>query len=126
GLGGVPDAGLVADAAGNLYGTTETAGRYGLGTIFRIKAGTKTLQTWWNFTGGTDGKSPTTKLTIDRFGNIFGTTNGGLITFGTVFEITTSGTFLTLARFDPTTGTHPSDVVVDAQGNLYGTTQSSG
>jgi len=126
GQGGAPWAGMVSDSRGNLFGTTESAGANGQGTVFEIVAGTTTISTLYDFTGGTDGKNPTTRLTIDANGNIFGTTNGGLLTSGTIFEITAGRRFYTLARLDPTTGTTPSDLVVDSAGNLFGTAYASG
>ena len=86
------------DAAGNLYGTTNQDGAYGLGTVFRLSpngdSGTYTYTDLHDFSGP-DGYSPLAPLVLDKHGNIFGTTYGGgpmldatTYSFGVVFEIT--------------------------------------
>jgi len=93
-----PAASLVMDAAGNLYGTTNQDGAYGLGTVFRLSpngdSGTYTYTDLHDFSGP-DGYSPLAPLVLDKHGNIFGTTYGGgpmldatTYSFGVVFEIT--------------------------------------
>jgi uncharacterized repeat protein (TIGR03803 family) len=121
--GGDPEAGVVRDASGNLFGTTATAGLYGLGTVYEIPAGTTTILTLHSFSGGSDGSSPSTGLVLDAHGNIFGTTNGGTADLGTIFEIPAGGFLQTLALFLAANGSHPSDLTIDAQGNLYGTSE---
>lgn len=88
-----PYAGLVRDAAGNLYGTTFYGGQSGYGSVFRIsKAGKFTILHSFNSTP--DGAHPIGGLVRDKDGNLYGTTSGGgdascgFGGCGTVFEIT--------------------------------------
>ncbi len=89
-----PTASLIFDAAGNLYGTTNSGGAYGIyGTVFEMspKAGggwtEKVLHSFNN--NGTDGYRPGAGLILDTAGNLYGTTtSGGAYGDGTVFEIT--------------------------------------
>jgi uncharacterized repeat protein (TIGR03803 family) len=130
---GAPDGqavvgGVVADASGNLYGTTAYGGANSYGTVFMISVagGERILQ---SFTGGADGGVPHGGLVIDQGGNLFGTTfAGGSSGLGTVFEVTASGQFSTLYTFpDSAHGSHPNAALtLGADGNLYGTTQYGG
>ena len=132
GNGSAPHGTLVLDAAGNMFGTTNTGGAGNLGTVFEIVKGTMysapiTLATF----NGTNGSNALDGLVIDSAGNLFGTTNnGGAATYGTVFEIakTTTGyaPLVTLAAFDSTTGLYPRGLVVDSAGNLFGETIQGG
>ena len=134
--GANPEGTLIADAAGNLYGTTTHGGTGGDGTIFEIA---KTATGYNNAPivlasfDGTDGASPTGSLLMDAAGNLFGTTYyGGLYNDGTVFEIANTGrghsnTPTDLVSFDDTDGAYPSgSLIADAAGNLYGTTSEGG
>jgi uncharacterized repeat protein (TIGR03803 family) len=141
---GGSDASLIADAAGNLYGTTLFGGSpitcvdygdVGCGSVFVLS---HTATGWtrtviYGFTGGTDGALPYDKLTFDSAGNLYGTTAwGGNLTActngcGTVFELSPNGngtwTETVLYAFTNKAdggGTNAS-VVFDAAGNLYGT-----
>jgi len=86
-------AGLVGDAAGNLYGTTTLGGKVnndcpgGCGVVFKLDAsGGETVL--YNFTGGTDGYYPLTGVTLDAQGNLYGSASGGgAHGYGTVFRI---------------------------------------
>jgi uncharacterized repeat protein (TIGR03803 family) len=137
--GAVPNAGLIADANGNLFGTTSEGGAYGGGTVFKIAktadgyASTPTTLVSFNLT---DGASPA-GLIADAIGNLFGTTSeGGAYGGGTVFKIakTADGyastpTFLVnfCAMPECTDGERPTaGLVADAEGNLFGTTVSGG
>src|SRR5581483_10878926 len=67
---------LVADSAGNLYGTTVQGGTYASGTVFQVtSAGVHTIL--YSFTGGTDGGEPYKGVTLDAQGNIYGTAGVG-------------------------------------------------
>ena len=127
--GSGPAAGLVTDSSGNFYGTTQNGGIYGAGTVFKLTpAGSES--TIWNFGNGTDGKNPTADLTLDASGNLYGSTfAGGANGFGTVFEVTAQGSEAVLWNFDPLNGDgHGSQagLLIDASGNLYGTTFGGG
>jgi uncharacterized repeat protein (TIGR03803 family) len=99
GDGAYPEAGLIADMAGNLYGTTYGGGAGGQGTVFQLTpAGT--LYVLYSFTGGSDGGRPGADLIADAAGNLYGTTSSGGATAscpggcGTVFELTVPASFI--------------------------------
>ena len=75
--GGSPYAGVIRDAAGNLYGTTLYGGSYaGCGVVFKVDtAGHETVL--YSFTGGADGANPYAGVIRDSAGNLIGTTRGG-------------------------------------------------
>lgn len=90
--GGLPHGDLIMDAAGNLFGTTQTGGAHNGGTVFEVAAGTNTVTTLATFDNATTGGYPLAGLIADANGNLFGTTEiGGPNGYGTVFEITGSG-----------------------------------
>lgn len=85
--GWAPYAGLTFDAAGNIYGTTSGGGLYDFGTVFKIDATTGALTTLFSFDRA-DGLSPMTEVTLDAYGNIYGTTSGGGPGgYGTIFRL---------------------------------------
>ena len=121
-----PLGGLIMDSAGNLYGTTNEGGNAGEGTVFKLDASNGyAISTLANF-NGTNGGYPKAGLTMDRAGNLFGTTfgeagNGG----GTVFKLDASNGYAlsTLVNFAGTNGGFLwGGVTMDVSGNLYGTT----
>jgi uncharacterized repeat protein (TIGR03803 family) len=126
--GAEPFAGLIRDTSGNLYGTTNMGGAYGYGTIFRVTpAGKETVL--YSFAGMPDGANPTGSLVMDAQGNLYGTTFvGGTYGDGTVFQVTASGTEMVLYNFrGGVDGENPNDgLVLDAHGNLFGTTYVGG
>jgi uncharacterized repeat protein (TIGR03803 family) len=93
--GDLPQAAVVADKAGNLYGTTTAGGTYGEGTVYRLQPhGSKyTESVLYSFEGGSDGARPYAALIIDKAGSLYGTTKqgGGSNGYGTVFKLTRSG-----------------------------------
>jgi uncharacterized repeat protein (TIGR03803 family) len=126
--GGYPDAGLIIDGNGNLYGTTLVGGAQARGTVFEVAAGSDTITTLASF-DGTDGQLPHSGLIMDGSGNLYGTTLlGGASKDGTVFEVVQgSGTITTLASFNGTDGANPeAALLMDGSGNLYGTTSVGG
>lgn len=79
--------GLIGDAAGNLYGTTDAGGASGFGTVFKLDP-TDSETVLHSFTGA-DGKFPYAVLVRDAAGNLYGTTSGGgAHGYGTVFKLT--------------------------------------
>jgi uncharacterized repeat protein (TIGR03803 family) len=68
-----PFAGLVQDAAGNLYGTTSGGGTSLEGTVFKLDPATGTETVLYSFTGGADGSNPMAGVVMDTAGNIYGT-----------------------------------------------------
>ena len=139
-----PVAGLIFDAAGNLYGTTSLGGTYGWGqssygdgTVFELTPsadGTWTEKVLHSFGNGTDGINPGASLIFDATGDLYGTTTGGGIhDSGTVFELSPGQgggwTEKVLHSFNPNgaDGASPAgSLIFDAAGNLYGTTSSGG
>ncbi len=91
---------LVQHSNGNFYGVMTTGGTNGAGTIFKITpTGTYTVLKQLNPT--TDGKAPQGKLLIGSDGNFYGmTSSGGSNNAGTIFKITTSGTYTVLRQLD--------------------------
>ena len=86
--GGNPYAGLVRDAAGNLYGTAFFGGSNGFGTVFKVDVANN-FTVLHTFTGGTDGGNPWGGLTIDAAGNLYGTNSvGGVTGNGIVYKLT--------------------------------------
>ena len=146
GDGASPGSGLVIGPDGALYGTTEGGGLYSClngsscGTVFKLTPGNSgyTESVLYAFQGGTDGYSPSSALTLDASGNIFGVTGGGGGNgcggdgCGVVFELSPSGatyaeTILYHFLGNPNDGSAPdSPLIEDSSGVLYGTTYNGG
>jgi uncharacterized repeat protein (TIGR03803 family) len=135
--GGWPVGSLIFDDSGNLYGMTNGGGGYGWGTAYELTPGPsggwgeKILHNFNQY--GVGGASPYAGLIFDSAGNLYGTTSGSGVGYGTAFELkpTTSGpwTEWVLHTFgsEPKDGLIPVDILVfDAAGNLYGTTEAGG
>ena len=130
---------LIFDQAGNIYGTTTNGGEYGGGTVFELTpsgGGAYTESILHNF-NGTDGAYPFAGVVLDSAGNIYGTTGAGGTGrgcdygCGTAYQLVPSGgSWLesVLINFDLGSAGlagayYPySPLVLDASGNLYGTT----
>ena len=125
--GANPLAGLVMDASGNVYGTTNSGGNFGAGTVYEFSsAGVETVL--YNFTGGSDGGEPQGSLLLIGTG-LYGTTaSGGASGAGTVFELTLAGKQTVLYSFKGNgDGSVPvASLVRDSGGNLYSTTSYGG
>ena len=126
--GANPSAGLIRDAAGNLYGTARFGGgAYDVGTVFKLDAtGTETVLHRFN---GADGAYPYAGLIRDAKGNLYGTTPQGGNGSGTVFRLMNrTGKYEVLYRFTSGGGgAFPfAPLIRDAAGNLYGVTQYGG
>jgi uncharacterized repeat protein (TIGR03803 family) len=128
----LPLASLVADARGNLYGTTSAGGAAACrcGTVFEATPSTSGLseRVLYSFAGGRDGASPLSDLAIDASGALYGTTyaGGASCNCGTVFKLTPQGSGYTehvIYRFKGAgDGSFPKGgVVFGADGALYGT-----
>jgi uncharacterized repeat protein (TIGR03803 family) len=122
-----PSPTLVRDSKGNLYGTDQIGGPENEGLIFQLTPqGTENVL--YDFSG-TDGAGPQAGLIMDNSGNFYGTTaGGGAYGHGEVFELSANGSLTVLYSF---TGGADGDapiapVVMDAAGNLYGTTVYGG
>lgn len=141
--GALPQAGLLEDKSGNLYGTTVRGGggtcvgrngeTVGCGTVFALasqEGAWKEIVLHTFQDNGVDGVHPSASLVMDSEGNIFGTTRlGGSANGGTVFELSRNvgGGWSELVIFNfpgPDESVNPaSNLIIDAAGNLYGTTQ---
>jgi uncharacterized repeat protein (TIGR03803 family) len=132
--GANPAAGLIADKAGNLYGTAFDGGSAGYGAVFMLAPnGVETVL--HSFTGSPgDGAVPEAGLIRDGAGNLYGTTGSGGQSgcsggCGVVFKIAADGAETVLHAFTGgSDGGAPqfAGVIMDASGNLYGTTQQGG
>jgi uncharacterized repeat protein (TIGR03803 family) len=138
--GAYPYAGLIRDATGNLYGTTQTGGAtcyqsITCGTVFKIdSAGAETVL--YRFKGGADGAWPVASLIIDSAGNLYGTTSAGGGTgcsdngfgCGTVFKLSPNGQETVLYRLQggEDGGAPWGNLIRDPAGNLYGATTIGG
>ena len=142
---GGPVGGLVFDNTGSLYGTTYNGGFGNGGTLFELTPfnGGLTYHQLHSFVTPFAGGGriyylggPTSSLTLDAAGNIYGTTYyDGLYGFGSVFKLTRSGsgwTYTALHNFCSTgrpciDGQSPAGgVTIDSHGNLFGTTEYGG
>jgi uncharacterized repeat protein (TIGR03803 family) len=126
--GSFPNAGVIRDSSGNLYGTTSSGGTANAGVVYTLDAaGRETVL--YSFTGGADGSFPYAGVIRDSAGNLYGTTLvGGPAELGEVFELDAAGNETVLFSFPgPTDGEWPTaGVIRDPAGNLYGTTEYGG
>jgi uncharacterized repeat protein (TIGR03803 family) len=136
---GTPDGyssygGLIADAAGSLYGTTYYGGANGQGSVFQLTRGSNgkwTNTILYSFQGSTDGGNPTSTLIFDANGNLYGTaTAGGANGDGVVFKLTHGFGGFTASvvhDFGPSPdGSIPYYGLVRHAGKLYSTTSIGG
>lgn len=138
--GGSEPTGLALGLNGLLYGTTKQGGASGApcpspvagcGTVFEITSA-GTISILHEFTGP-DGMYPVGGLTLGPDGNFYGTTYGTIqkgatgAVYGTIFQITPTGTLNTLHTFSFSDGAYPtSPLVIGADGRLYGTASEGG
>ncbi len=136
--GSNPEAGLIMDNLGNLYGTANAGGKYGYGTVFELATnGTETvLHSFCSRRDCSDGAYPAAGLIMDGFGNLYGTTQFGVgrdcydtnqDMCGAVFKLATNGTETVLysfcSRASCADGLEPEgSLIMDSSGELYGTT----
>jgi uncharacterized repeat protein (TIGR03803 family) len=136
---GFPYGGLIADAAGRLYGTTYFGGSNGLGAVFEVGPGPTALAGWKDsvlssFQGGTDASLPTSTLVFDAAGNLYGTSSTGgnpSCDCGTIFKLvpTAGGWNESVLHSFGTSGdgAYPSyGLTPDGMGNYFGTTPVGG
>jgi len=136
--GSEPNGGLIQDGLGNWYGTTHLGGAHDYGTVFQLthRSGSWAELAVYKFgTQSGDGGEPTAGLVMDKAGNLYGTgPYGGAYNGGTVFELTPSAggwDETVLYSFCPNTNcadghTPFAGLILDASGNLYGTTYTGG
>jgi uncharacterized repeat protein (TIGR03803 family) len=129
--GGGPEAGVILDSAGNLYGTTPNGGSAGAGLVYKLDtAGHETVL--YNFTGGVDGANPIAGVIRDSNGNLYGTTqSGGAASFdyqGVVYKLDTTGHETVLYTFTGGSdgGQTQAGLILDSTGDLFGTATGGG
>jgi uncharacterized repeat protein (TIGR03803 family) len=130
GDGDQPYAGLVMDKKGNLYGTTAGNGAHGAGTVFKATPSGEESVFYSFGSKFPDGYEPYAGLIIDKKGNLYGTTvSGGTNHLGNVFKVTSSGQESVLYSFGSQSGDGEqpyAGLIMDKEGNLYGTTSGGG
>jgi uncharacterized repeat protein (TIGR03803 family) len=131
--GGRPIAEVTLDTHGNVYGTTLFSAGAGPGVVFELsRSGGRWKEiVLHSFAYGTDGQYPHAGMVFDSSGNLYGTTAfGGTDGAGTIFELSFSGgqwQETVIRNFDGADGDNPvATPIVDAAGNLYGTTEYGG
>ena len=128
--GKYPEAGLIIDQAGNLYGATSESAAGG-GSVFELSPSGNSWQltVLYSFSHP-NGYGPIGNLVMDDSGNLYGTTYSLGAGWGNIFKLTRSGSgwaYSDLYDFYPGDGANPTgDLTVDANGNVYGTTQNGG
>jgi len=121
-----PNGGVIADAAGNLYGVTQWGGPTGLGAVYELTPnshGGWTENVIYAFKGGSDVFDPCSSLIFDKAGNLYGAAiGGGAQGLGGVFRMApnshggwTETVIASLNGYQPDGG-----FVFDSKGNLYG------
>jgi uncharacterized repeat protein (TIGR03803 family) len=133
-----PQAGLVMDKNGNLYGTTTYGGLHtgiesaGNGTVFEVSAsGVYSILYDFGAKGKTDGLNPIAGLTLNAKGHLYGTTSyGGANAHGTIFELSPGASAwkeTILYSFVQSNGSIPmAGVTLDSKGNIYATGSEGG
>jgi uncharacterized repeat protein (TIGR03803 family) len=125
-----PFAGLIEARDGNFYGTASTGGAYGAGTVFKVTtAGVQSIVHSFGANGAGDGLLPSGNLLQGPDGTLYGTTlSGGSSGSGTVFKITAQGAESVLVSFagGSDSDAPESPLVLDSEGNLYGTASAGG
>jgi uncharacterized repeat protein (TIGR03803 family) len=132
GDGAFPEAGVIMDGRGNLYGTTLESGEFNDGVVFKLAGKKETVL--HSFTGGQDGGYVPSGLIMDAKGNLYGTAAlGGDLKCdypggcGVVFKL--AGKQLTVLhsfKASPDGDEPYAALLLDPDGNLYGTTASGG
>ena len=136
--GASPEVGLTIDGAGNLFGTANSGGSAGFGTVFELVRDNRSFdfKVLHTFTGGsvgsTDGGGPAARVVFGPNGTLFGsTTFGGNSNAGVVYNLGPASRFRTETILYSFTGGNdgerPSgDLLFDQSGNIYGTASFAG
>jgi uncharacterized repeat protein (TIGR03803 family) len=135
-----PSCNLVFDATGNLYGTTGFGGTYNNGAVFEMNPPAAKGDPWaesviYSFIGQPDGASPSAGLVAGQNGSFYGSATGwGPKDYGTIFQLTPPAqagdpwteTVLHAFTLQADGGNPGGGVILDTEGNLYGTTAVGG
>jgi uncharacterized repeat protein (TIGR03803 family) len=124
--GSYPMGGLVKYTDGNFYGMTSSGGTNTAGTIFKLTTA-NVFSVIKHLNGTTDGKTPKGNLVVGNDGHLYGMTSiGGTYNAGTIFKVTTGGTFTVLRQLNMTTdGGNPyGGLIIAPVNNLVATAQS--
>ncbi len=134
--GFTPNANLIADANGALYGTTATGGKHGWGTVFKLvppasPGGAWTEDVLYSFTGVDDGGQPSGGTLLLKGGSLYGTTaEGGVNQVGVVFELSPGKPWVETVLYAFVNGasgfTPSSGLTQGSKGTFYGTTFKGG
>ncbi len=139
--GGPPWGRVIADKAGNLYGTTVNNGPACCGVVYKVSPPAEGETNWtesiiYSFTGGSDGNWPYGGLALDSTGALYGATQlgGGACGCGTIFKLSRpqSGTTWPITVLHTFAGgddgsTPNGDLLIDkTNGSVFGTTVSGG
>jgi len=138
--GAIPYDSVILDASANIYGTNTKGGAHEAGTAFELtpNSGGWAFNTIFAFcpkigkSGCEDGGGTQTGLTLDQSGNLYGPKSGGGGYAGAVFELSSGSggwdeTILYAFGMKTDDGAGPhADLIFDAAGNLYGTTEFGG
>jgi uncharacterized repeat protein (TIGR03803 family) len=125
GTGAYPIAGMIQGKDGSFYGTTAIGGTNFGGTAFQVMTNGALATLVSFYTSGNGGANPYAGLMQASDGSLYGTTyQGGTNGYGTIFKLTTNGTFTSLYSFTGTNdGGNPyAGLVQGPDGNFYGTT----
>ncbi|QMU29621.1 choice-of-anchor tandem repeat GloVer-containing protein [Adhaeribacter radiodurans] len=126
--GAKPNGHLTVGKDGNFYGMTYNGGTNGTGVIFKLTPG-GTYSVLHHFNKPTDGGNSYGSLTQGKDGNFYGMTySGGTFNYGTIFRISSTGTFKVVHHLQTLDGTYPdrNNLVSASDGNLYGMIRTGG
>lgn len=129
--GGLPSGGLIQGKDGYLYGTTDSNGPYGRGTVWKLSTTSAAFTTLHGFGAPGDGATPQTELLQASDGMLYGTTHeGGAQRAGIVFRLSTTGASYanlhTLQFQGQDGGQTEAGLIQAADGTIWGTTGDGG
>ena len=118
--GSGPEDGVVINASGNLYGTTEFGGANGYGKVFELAHGSSTITQLASFTQVINGDNHASGVVLDGSGNLFGLSSYG------VFELPDGNSTITLIAPYADSESRWDDPVIDSAGDLFGISNGGG
>jgi uncharacterized repeat protein (TIGR03803 family) len=119
--------GVTQGPDGTLYGVGETSGTANAGVVWKMNIDGTGYAVLHSFDGAAGGENPRCRLVLHTDGALYGTTAfGGVGDFGTVFKITTGGTFTKLHDFTGTEGSRPRTLISGRNGGFAGVAEFGG